>query len=53
MSVELPKKFESIVVNAADEWLETRGMTREQLRPGYLLLTIAIGCVRGSGIVIP
>ena len=32
MSVELPKKFESIVVNAADEWLETRGMTREQLR---------------------
>ncbi len=32
MSIELPKKFENIVVNAADEWLETRGMTRDQLR---------------------
>ena len=32
MSVELPEKFESIVVNAADEWLKTRGMTRDQLR---------------------
>ena len=32
MSVELPEKFESIVVNAADEWLNTRGMTRDQLR---------------------
>ena len=32
MSVELPEKFETLVVNAADEWLETRGMTRDQLR---------------------
>lgn len=32
MSVELPEKFENIVVNAADSWLETRGMTRDQLR---------------------
>ncbi|MDA0241625.1 MAG: hypothetical protein O3A84_16595 [Proteobacteria bacterium] len=32
MSVTLPEKFEKIVVNAADEWLETRGMTRDQLR---------------------
>ena len=32
MTVELPEKFESIVVNAADEWLNTRGMTRDQLR---------------------
>ena len=32
MSVELPEKFEHVVVNAADEWLATRGMTREQLR---------------------
>ena len=32
MSVILPEKFEKIVVNAADNWLETRGMTREQLR---------------------
>ncbi len=32
MSVELPKKFENIVVNAADKWLKTRGMTRDQLR---------------------
>lgn len=32
MSVELPKKFENIVVNAAEEWLKTRGMTRDQLR---------------------
>ena len=32
MSVELPEKFEKIVVNASDEWLTTRGMTRDQLR---------------------
>ncbi len=32
MSVELPEKFESIVVNAAEDWLETRGMTRRELR---------------------
>jgi len=32
MSVELPEKFENIVVNATDEWLETRGKTRDQLR---------------------
>lgn len=32
MSVELPAKFEAIVVNATQEWLDTRGMTRDQLR---------------------
>ena len=32
MSVELPEKFENIVVNATDEWLETRGKTRDELR---------------------
>ena len=32
MAVELPEKFENIVVNAADKWLETRGMTRDELR---------------------
>jgi hypothetical protein len=32
MLVEQPKKFENIVINAADKWLETRGMTRDQLR---------------------
>ena len=32
MSVELPEKFEKIVVNATDEWLETRGKTRDELR---------------------
>lgn len=32
MSVKLPEKFENIVVNAKDKWLETRGMTRDQLR---------------------
>jgi len=32
MSVELPEKFEEIVVNATDEWLETRGKTRDELR---------------------
>ena len=32
MSVKLPEKFEAIVVNATQEWLDTRGMTRDQLR---------------------
>ncbi len=32
MSVELPNKFEAIVVNAKQEWLDTRGMTRDELR---------------------
>ena len=32
MSVGLPDKFEAIVVNAKQEWLDTRGMTRDELR---------------------
>ena len=32
MPIELPEKFEKIVVNATEEWLETRGKTRGQLR---------------------
>ncbi|NKB20287.1 MAG: hypothetical protein GKS01_07040 [Alphaproteobacteria bacterium] len=32
MSVELPEKFENVVLNADEKWLETRGMTRDQLR---------------------
>ena len=32
MSVKLPDKFEAIVVNATDEWLATRGKTRDDLR---------------------
>jgi hypothetical protein len=32
MSIKLPEKFEAIVVNATQEWLDTRGMTRDQLR---------------------
>ena len=32
MPIELPEKFENIVVNATEEWLETRGKTRDQLR---------------------
>jgi len=32
MSIELPEKFEKIVVSATKEWLETRGKTRDQLR---------------------
>jgi len=32
MPIELPEKFEKIVVNAAEKWLETRGMTRDELR---------------------
>jgi hypothetical protein len=32
MPVELPEKFEAIVVNAKQEWLDTRGMTRDELR---------------------
>ena len=32
MTVELPEKFEAIVVNATQEWLDTRGTTRDELR---------------------
>ena len=32
MTVELPEKFEAIVVNATQEWLDTRGTTRNELR---------------------
>jgi len=32
VSVELPPKFENIVVNSTQEWLDTRGMTRDELR---------------------
>ena len=32
MPVELPEKFEAIVVNAKQKWLDTRGMTRDELR---------------------
>lgn len=32
MPIELPAKFENIVVNATEEWLKTRGLTRDQLR---------------------
>ncbi len=32
MSVQLPEKFEHIVVNATEEWLDTRGLTRDKLR---------------------
>ncbi len=32
MSIELPEKFEKIVVNSKQEWLDTRGMTRDELR---------------------
>jgi len=32
MSIELPEKFEKIVVNAKQKWLDTRGMTRDELR---------------------
>ena len=32
MPIELPEKFEKVVVNATEEWLETRGMTRDELR---------------------
>ena len=32
MSIELPEKFENIVVNAKQEWLDTRGKTRDELR---------------------
>ena len=32
MSAQLPEKFEAIVVNATKEWLDTRGLTRDQLR---------------------
>ena len=32
MAVQLPDKFENIVVNAKQKWLDTRGMTRDELR---------------------
>ena len=32
MTVELPEKFEAIVVNATQEWLDTRGTTRDELQ---------------------
>lgn len=32
VAVELPEKFEHVVNNAKDEWLETRGITRDGLR---------------------
>ena len=32
MSIELPEKFENIVVNAKQEWLDTRCKTRDELR---------------------
>ena len=32
MSIELPDKFEKIVVESSDEWLKTRGKTRDELR---------------------
>lgn len=32
MSVQLPEKFEAIVVNAKPEWLAARDLTRDQLR---------------------
>jgi len=30
MPIELPEKFEKIVVNATEEWLETRGNRNHQ-----------------------
>ncbi len=32
MNVELPEKFEAIIENSTQEWLDTRGTTREKLR---------------------
>jgi|TARA_B100001094_G_C17450974_1_gene448252 hypothetical protein len=32
MSIKLPEKFEKIVTNSKQEWLDTRGMTRDELR---------------------
>ena len=32
MAVKLPEKFENVVNNASQEWLDTRGKTREELR---------------------
>jgi len=32
MAIKLPEKFENVVKNASQEWLDTRGKTREQLR---------------------
>ena len=32
MNVELPEKFEAIIENSTQEWYDTRGTTREELR---------------------
>ncbi len=32
MAIKLPQKFENVVNNASQEWLDTRGKTREELR---------------------
>ncbi|OED36003.1 hypothetical protein AB833_28990 [Chromatiales bacterium (ex Bugula neritina AB1)] len=32
MAIKIPEKFENVVKNASQEWLDTRGKTREQLR---------------------
>lgn len=32
MAIKLPDKFENVVQNASQEWLDTRGKTRDQLR---------------------
>lgn len=32
MAIKLPDKFENVVNNASQEWLDTRGKTREELR---------------------
>ena len=32
MTIELPEKFEQIIVNSTQEWLDTRGTTRDELR---------------------
>jgi len=32
MAVKLPEKFENVVNNASQEWLDTRGKTRKELR---------------------
>ena len=32
MTVKLPEKFEAIIENSTQEWYDTRGTTREELR---------------------
>jgi len=32
VAIKLPDKFENVVQNASQEWLDTRGKTREELR---------------------